>query len=78
MLSGCESGDDCKCPETPAQPEPQSALMIDEASAYDEVGNKTSLPLDPRGGEVVVTGEELIIRYESEGVAREVIYSISL
>jgi len=77
QLAACVLSNDCNCPATPARPEPQTALLIDEAAAYSAVGNEDVLPIDPRGGTVEVQGDQVVIRYEHEGMAREVIYDVS-
>ena len=77
QLSCILSNDDCNCPPTPERPDPQVALPINEASAYNSSGNEDVLPTDPRGGSIEVQGDQVVIRYEHEGMAREVIYDVS-
>lgn len=77
QLTGCLlSGNDCNCPPTAPQPQRQTALLIDEVSSWDVSGNDDALPADPRGGTVDVTGDQLVIRYERDGMLREVVYDI--
>lgn len=78
QLSACFlSGDDCKCRPTPERPSVQAELPINEASAYDAIGNDDVLPTDPRGGTIEVEGDRVVIRYTQEGRAREVTYDVS-
>lgn len=77
QLTGCSlSGGDCSCPPTPERPDRQAALLIDEVSAWDAFGNDDALHADPRGGTVDVTGEQLVIRYERDGMPRVVVYDV--
>ncbi len=78
QLTGClfAGGDDCNCPRTPERPERQAPRLIDEVSAFNALGNDDALPLDPRGGTVEVTGDQLVIRYEHDGMPREVVYAV--
>jgi hypothetical protein len=76
QLSACGLDTDCNCPATPDRPEAQT-LPINAASAYNAVGNDDVLPVDPRGGTIEITGDELIVRYEQDGTPREVVYDAS-
>lgn len=79
QLTGClfgGLGDNCNCPTFPELPEPQAALLIDEVSAWTVAGNDDTLPADPRGGTVDVTKDRLVIRYEHDGMSREVVYAV--
>jgi hypothetical protein len=40
------------------------------------VGNDDLLPADPRGGTVDVTGDQVVIRYEHDGMPREIVYAV--
>jgi hypothetical protein len=75
QLSGCFSSD-CSCPAFPERPKPQAALLIDEADAYTGAGDSDTLPVDPRGGTVELSADELVIRYEHEGMPHEVVYTV--
>jgi hypothetical protein len=78
LLTGCllAGGDDCSCPKTPERPERQAPLLIDEVAAWNASGNDDTLPADPRGGTAEVTGDQLVIRYERDGMSREVVYAV--
>lgn len=78
QLTGCllPLGDDCNCPPRPERPERQVALLIDGATAFSAAGNGDVLPVDPHGGTVEVTGDELIVRYEKNGMQREIVYAV--
>jgi hypothetical protein len=81
LLTGClfgGLGDNCDCPRTPDQPEPQPPLVIGSAIAWTGAGEPDpSTPSDPLGGTIEVTGDRLIVRYPKNGEPRVVVYDVS-
>lgn len=75
--SGCFVGQDCDCPRTPALPQPQAAIEVDEAMAYTEGSDLDTLPIDPLGGTAEISGDRLTIRYLRQGLERVVTYDIA-
>ena len=76
QLGACVQGDDCDCPPMPELPAVQAALPIREAQAYTAAGDDDVLPVDPRGGTLEITGEQVILRYDRDGTAHEVVYDV--
>ena len=74
-LSSC-ARNECGCPERPTFPAQRLPLAIVEAANYNAAGNRDPLPFDLTGGTMEIAGQQLVIRYEVDGDARETIYDI--
>lgn len=74
-LSSC-ADNNCGCAPTPMFPAQRSPLPIAEADNFSAAGSTDPLPFDLTGGTMEIAGQQLVIRYEVDGDARETVYDI--
>ena len=73
LSSGC--GPMCECSPTPQSPAPQSPLPVRSFFSVNDAGKDLSSS-DPESGTVEVTGNTVVIRYDTGGVHHEVVYDV--
>ena len=74
LSSGC-GGPMCDCSPTPQSPAPQSPLPVRSFFSVNDAGKDFSSS-DPESGTVEVTGNTVVIRYDTSGVHHEVVYDV--
>jgi hypothetical protein len=76
LLGGGCGGNDCNCPETPAEPEPQGTFANLGVSFFAEDGGPAELPVRPENGTATVSADRLSFRYTQDGIDHEIVYEV--
>jgi hypothetical protein len=75
--NGCVGADECDCPVTPEQPEPQGPIGGLEVMSFDANGNSAGPMVEPGEGTMEVTTDRVVFRYRQAGVEHEIGYEVT-